>query len=110
LSLPQRLAAYEDCRRFFERAAESKLGSRAAFKTFGEANIFCLRMQTFRKLEREEMQRIYEAQDPAWGKTEWDHLIVKRPIEGEDSLWWIYVSPAGGNIVTVEDIDAETTI
>lgn len=111
MSLPQRLAAYDDCRKLFERAANSTLGSRAAFKTYGEANMFSLRMQTCRKLERQEMERIYDAQDPAWGKTEWDHLIVKKPIEGsEPDTWWVYVSPAGANIVSVEDLNAETAL
>lgn len=107
MSLPQRLAAYDDCREVFDRATANPHGTRVAFKTYGEAHIFSLRMHTCRKLERDEMARIYDAMDTRWGKTEWDHLMVRKPADDGNGLWWVYVEPQGKNIVVVEDLTAE---
>jgi hypothetical protein len=101
LSLPNRIAAYDDCLRLFDEAVST--GARAAFKTFGEANI-TLRMHQARALLREENQRLYERHDPSWGKTDYDHLVVKKPVRDDAGDWWVYIQPAGSNILTIEKL------
>lgn len=103
MSLPTRIAAYEDCFKLFDEAIDN--GARAQFATHGEAHIYSLRLNQARALRALENQRLYPKDDPAWGKTDYDHLIVRKPREDDEGKWWVYVEPAGSNILTIERLD-----
>jgi len=105
LSLPNRIAAYTDCFEFFDHAVTH--GARASFRTYAEANIYSLRLNQARALRVIENQRLYPLDSPSWGKTDYDHLIVRKPRVDDDGLWWVYVEPAGANIVSIESLKPE---
>lgn len=107
MSLPNRLAAYEDCLDIFQRAIDSPRGSRTAFGTSSEGFVFQSRMHQARKLQRELNQRVFDRSDPQWGSSEYDKLIVRAPVQSDDGLWWVYIEPYGSNIVAIEDIEPE---
>lgn len=84
-------AAYNDCFEIFDRALE-RGRLRIGYATRGEAHQIYNRLQYSRVLDREENQRIYEADDPKWGVSAYDPLIVRAPRE-EGGKWWVYVEP-----------------
>ena len=102
MSLPQRIGAYNDCFAIFEQAKTS--GARVMFDDYADAKIFTLRMQQARALQREEHKRIYEPTSPQWGYSEYDHLMVRHPVEDTDGKWWVYIDLAGSNIIAVEPL------
>lgn len=103
MSLPQRIAAYEDCFRIFDRAITR--GARVAFATRGEAEYFAMRMQQARSLQRDESKQIYPSDDRRWGKSEYDKLVVRRAVEDDKGEWWIYIQRHDANILAVEDLE-----
>ena len=109
MSLPNRIGAYNDCFEVFDRARES--GARVQFAEYAEAKLFTLRLQQARALQREEHKRIYPRDNPKWGYSEYDHLIVRHPVEGsEEGTWWVYIEPAGSNILAIEVLDRQSQL
>lgn len=104
MSLPNRIAAYDDCFTIFDGAIAS--GSRVCFATQNEAHHFMTRLHQARALTRDESKRLYDINDVRWGKTAWDALIVRHPREDEEGKWWIYIERAGSNIIVVESLGA----
>jgi hypothetical protein len=101
MSLPQRLDAYPDCIDVFDRALEEK--TRVEFETYKEAKLFQLRMCTCRALHRDETKRMYERTDPQWGRSPYDKLVVRQPVEDDGpGHWWVYIEPHGSNILSIE--------
>lgn len=96
--------AYSDCFELFDRALE-KGRIRVGYPTKGEAHQLLSRLQYCRVLDREESQRIYEADHPQWGTSAYDSLIVRIPRE-EEGKWWVYIEP---RIITgqIEELAAE---
>jgi hypothetical protein len=106
LSLPQRIAAYDDCFSVFEHAKTS--GARVKFGDYAEAKLFTLRLHQARALQREEHKRIYPKDSPQWGYSEYDHLMVRHPQEDEEGKWWVYIELSGSNILSVETLGQQS--
>jgi len=108
LSLPNVIAAYDDCEELFARASSSAKGARALIVDHGQAKLFQLRMNKYRHMLRQEAKRMYDITDPAWGKSEYDALKVslRESAEG-DGHWWVYVTPHALNIIEIETLDEE---
>lgn len=104
MALSNQIAAYGDCFEIFEQARET--GARVCFNTKGEAQHFMMRMHQARSLQREESCRLYEPTDVRWGKSSYDRLTVRQPIEDSDGFWWVYIEFASANIVAVERLEA----
>lgn len=105
MSLPTTIGAYNDCLDVFERALESKRGTRVSFNTEPEANIFQMRMCTARALRRDESRRMYPREDPRYNRTAFDHFVVRRPVSDTEDKWWVYIEPHSSNIIAIEDIE-----
>lgn len=104
MSLPNRIAAYDDCFEVYEKALAS--GVRVAFKTYGEAKIYVMRMHQARALLADESRRMYPKEDPRWGKTDFDRLMVRHPVEDTEGSWWVYIERHGANILAVEVLES----
>lgn len=98
-------AAYSDCFELFDRALE-KGRIRIGFDTKGEAHQLFTRLQYSRILDREESTRIYEVEDPHYGISAYDPLIVRRPRD-ENEKWWVYIEPRSSAKYDVEELAAE---
>lgn len=83
-------AAYEDCFGLFNRALTSTVGIRAKCADRGEAFQLRMRLHYARGLHRDETRQVYEPDDPLYGISPFDNLIVREPqeINGE---WWVYI-------------------
>jgi hypothetical protein len=104
VALTDQIAAYTDCLDIFDRAIEDRVGTRIQFKTFAEAHMFRMRLNHARVLVRRESQRVYERNDPRWGKSEYDILIC-RIKEDEEGFHWVYLERHGTEILVVESLD-----
>lgn len=102
MSLPNRIGAYNDCFEVFEKALAS--GLRCEFASHPEAAMFMMRLHQARSLQRDEHKRIYERNDPRWGASEYDKLIVRSPREDGAGHWWVYLELAGSNILSFEPL------
>lgn len=106
MSLPNRIAAYEDCLAAYDQALAS--GARVKFATKDEGTHFAFRMRQARALLREETKRVYPRDDPRWDKTDYDKLVVRGPMEDTEGFWWIYVELYGSKILGIEPLEAPT--
>lgn len=107
MSLPNALAAYEDCIEIFETAAAAPKGSRVLLESDARAKYLRMRLSQARVLLREESRRLYEPDDPRYGKCEYDNLHCRivpaaAPDEGKA---WVYVEPRSLQILAVEEIE-----
>lgn len=103
MTLPDQIAAYEDCFDLFDAAKNDEKGSRALIGTRGDAKYYTMRMQKARSLQRAESRRIYPRDDPAYNKSEYDHLRVTVK-EDEKGLWWVYVTRHKHEVKVIEPL------
>lgn len=77
MPLAKNLSAYEDIRRHFDRAVQSKIGIRINTPTHGAAVSMRARFYAMRKLEREASVLIYEPEDPRRGSSPYENLSIE---------------------------------
>ena len=104
MSLPNRIEAYSDCFEVFDQAVANR-GARVEFADYGDACQFGMRMHQARALQRERHKRLYATNDPAWGSSEYDQFMVRKPREDAAGHWWVYIEPAGSNILSIEPLE-----
>lgn len=104
MSLPNQIAAYDDCFDIFARAAEDEKGVRVRFDEHSKAKFFQLRMCQARALERAESTRLYEKSDVRWNKSSFDKLVVRNPIQDTEGGWWVYIERHGAQVTDIEAI------
>lgn len=85
-------ASYEDCFLLLDRALESAHGIRQSCASSGAANHLRVRLNTARILSRQEATEIHRPDDPAFGISPYDTLVIRRPIHA-DGRWWVYIEP-----------------
>jgi hypothetical protein len=105
MTLPTVIGAYNDCLDYFDQALLATKGIRIQFADYTVAKYFVLRMSQARVLQRDESRRVYPRDDPKWGRSEYDGLQVRNPIEDEDGLWWVNVERHNARVLTVEEIE-----
>jgi len=106
MALSDQIGAYDDCFEFFEQAmANYPKGSRACFEDFGQANYFMFRLQKARALKRRENMQVYPRGDPAFGKSEFDKLRIKKPVKDVEGKWWVYLEAHRQQILAIEDVE-----
>jgi hypothetical protein len=103
MSLPNQIAAYEDCFELFDKANDDKVGARAKLPDMAGAKMMQMRMHNARALTRMESRRLYPKGDLRWDKSQYDALkvSVKQDTEGG---WWVYVTRHGQEIETIETL------
>lgn len=104
MSLPNHLNAYDAELDYFEQALADPSGVRVQFQDYGQANLFTLRMHQARALQRALHKRIFIADDPRHGRTEFDKLTVRQPREDTSGAWWVYIERTNASVVSVEPI------
>lgn len=105
MSLPDRIGAFSDCIDYFEKALASSRGIRVEFADWGDATHFVMRMNQARKLERQDARRMFTHDDPRWGKSAFDCLMVRRPKAGHEDNWWVYIDRAESAVASVEELE-----
>lgn len=104
MSLPEQLAAYNDCFDVFDKAMADPTGIRCVFDKYERAKFFQLRMNQARSLMRKESTRLYPQNDPRHNKSEYDSLVVRNPVEDEAHEWWVYIERHGSVILGIESL------
>ena len=105
MSLTNQISTYPDCFDLFQRAADSPAGVRAPTANYETAKLLQMRMHQARALQRQEARRIYPLDDIRWGKSVYDHLVV-RVRQDTEGTWWVYVEGQNMYIMTeVEELE-----
>lgn len=97
--------AHADIQAVMDRALSNGRGCRVACSSVGEAYSLRQRFYTLRKGDRENSQKIFEPEDPRYGRSVYDSLIVY-PAQDEEGgvLCVIEVSSAARLEERVEDL------
>lgn len=69
--------SYEDIRQLFDKALASERGLRIKLNKTGAAHNLRQRMSYYRQLDRRENKKIYQPDNPLWGRSQYDVLILK---------------------------------
>lgn len=72
MTAPKSLAAYEDCEKLFEQAAETEKGIAVVLETAGMAVKFRQKMNAYRVLLRKQSKLLREPTDPQYGMSPYD--------------------------------------
>lgn len=95
--------AFEDIKTMFDKALAAPKGIRIRCTTYGAAIALRSRFNYFRKVDRAENRKIYEADHPRYGWSVYDGLVLRVPPadSGDTNL---YIEPRSAEGVTVEEI------
>ena len=107
MSLPNNISAYGDCIKYFDDAVAAPRGIRIPVGSDGEAHHLRLRLNHARVLLRDEAKRLYERNDPRWGKSEYDAFrVTKRdPASGPgEPGGWVYIEPWVSTVEEPEEL------
>lgn len=107
MSLPVHIDAYEDCLDYFEQALGQPSGIRVKFEEYGQAHLFTMRMHQARSLQRALHKRLYPSEDPRYGRTEFDKLMVRQPRQDTEDFWWVYIERSNSRVMRVEPLSPE---
>lgn len=104
MTLPANLDAYDREFEALERAANDPIGIRLKFTSSSRAQLFMFRIHQARALERANSKKIYEKDDPRWGKSAYGSLVCRRPIQDTNGDWWVYLEHGGGDVLAIEEL------
>jgi hypothetical protein len=94
------LLAFNDCVEVFDAACRSDRGVRVRIGTYDNAVYFRMRLHQARKLTREANQRIYDEDDPLYGRSPYDPYTVR--IRNHNGEFYVYLEP---NIIDIDAIE-----
>ena len=105
MSLPTSRHSYRDCQGLFDAALSDPQGARVKVESIDAATHFRMRMQQYRKLDRQDSTLIYEKGDPKYGVSTYDPLVVKiKNVEGE---FYVQVEHVGLGLGEIEPLTPE---
>lgn len=76
--------SHEDIRETFNRALESAKGIKVLCRTSAEATNLRSRMNKWRKQDRENSKEIYPSDDPRYGTSIYDRIIICKDKTGAE--------------------------
>jgi len=94
--------AFDDIQGAFDRALAAPKGVRIKCSSRGEAIVLRTRFNYFRKLNRKENKEVYTSDQPMWGKSAYDKLVLRVPPKGAEEDNTLFIEPR-----SVEDLDIE---
>ena len=103
MSITEAKLAFLDCAEVFDKANGTNQGCRVHVSDYNAAVNLRMRLHQCRHLDRREVRRIYQPEDPMYGSSGWDGLVVR--IKEIDDAWWVYVEKRGAGILKIESID-----
>ena len=89
MSLPSTILAYQDCLDFMDKALDDDKGARVHFLTRDQAEVWRMRCNMARKLDRDQNRRIHEPGHQMHGCSVYDPMqfTIAEDTEGD---WWVY--------------------
>ena len=88
---PTNRAAYGSYFDLLDRALDTEMGVRIECQTQGEAYQHRTRLHTARKIDRKLNRESRDIDDPNYGVSDYDKLIVS--TRTADGKWWVYIKP-----------------
>ena len=96
--------AYPDCEEFLHRAVVDGVGVRLPFNTEGQARGFLVRCNTFRQICRKDNKEIYTRDNPMFGRSEFDCLMLTVVPTEDASDWFVYARVYAVNEEAIESL------
>jgi hypothetical protein len=103
MTLSTAIEAFADCHTVLTRALDDSRGARVRFPTYEKAAYFGNRCNRLRILDRREATRTIPPNEPGYGMSEFDKLIIRKP-RSDGEFWWIYVEHVGLDLDVVESL------
>jgi len=97
--------AYEDCFDLWNRALDSPRGIQVLISDFGAARHLRTRLHYARSLDRAQSREVYEVEDPQYGTSPFDPLVVR--FREHDGRCWVRIEHRTVNLADVQEIVAE---
>lgn len=97
------LAAFDDCRRLFERAEIETKGIEVRGLSASAAINLVQRLNSFRAKDRKESYKTYQHDHPLYGRSPFDIIQVQRRLVGETwSVCLVKMDAANFDVVPLE--------
>jgi len=97
--------AFDDIQGAFDRALAAPKGIRIKCSSRGEAIVLRSRFNYFRKMNRKENKEIYTSDQPMWGKSVYDKLVLRVPLKGTEGDNTLFIEPRSVEDLNIEDIE-----
>jgi hypothetical protein len=94
--------AYEDCFDLLDEALESNTGVRIRLEDDDVTEQWRVRLHRARQISRSESKERYQPDDPNYGKSVYDKLVVSVKIA--HGARWIYITTRKAPLI-IEDLD-----
>lgn len=98
--------AFDDCYRMYDRALESKKGTRTLCKTYGQAVHLRMRLHNARMIDRKDNAETYkdELVHPLKGRSAYDNISasIKQDTDGNH---WLYLEKIDARQFETEELD-----
>lgn len=104
MTLSTAIDAYADCHRVLTLALDDSRGARARFPTLTKAAYFNNRCNQLRVLDRREARRTIAEDAVGHGISEFDKLIIRKPVQDAEGWWWVYIEHVGLDLDVVESL------
>lgn len=91
MSAPTNRAAYGSYFDLLDRALDTEAGIRIECSSQGEAYQYRVKLHSARKIDRKLNRESRSPDDPFFGTSDYDKLIVR--TQTIDGRWWIYIEP-----------------
>ncbi len=101
---PSSRSAYKVYYDVLDRALDSSAGIRIEVPSKGEAYQYRVRLHTARSLDRRLNRQSRRSDDPQYGMSDYDNLVVR--VRDEAGKWWVYVEHSKVPS-TIEELAAE---
>jgi len=105
MPVPTNRGTYGPYYEVLDRALDSQSGIRIECADKGSAFQYRVRIHAARTLDRELNKSSREPDDPSFGRSDYDNLIVR--VRNNSGRWWVYIQP---NTLpnNIEDLDNDT--
>ena len=107
MSMNKSRTAYLDCFEIFDRAIASRSGIKVVLLDRGKAFHLRTRLNYARMMDREANREIYTEEDPHYGVSTYDALIIRNPTPYLDQ-WHLRVEKPTIEDLVIEEIEDAT--
>ena len=107
MSINRARGAYADCFEIFDRALVSRNGIKVVLSDRGKAFYLRTRLNYARMMDREANKEIYSEEDPNYGCSPYDPLIIRTPTPHHDQ-WHLLIEKPTIEGLVIEEIEDAT--
>lgn len=104
MTLSQSRFAYNDCYEVMNKAIDDPKGIRVRVDDYNAGIHLRMRIHQARSIDRDDNRKTYANDHPMYGRSPYDRLIVRAPVEDIDGNWWVRLDKPEANIYEIESL------